>query len=85
MQTAMHAIFLAVTLGPLAIACIFFLLSGYCGMRMLWNLRPDREWLAALSAPWALFSERFYTEQGRVFHRRFQRFFRLFALWLLGW
>lgn len=79
------AIFLVVMLSPLLIACLFFLVSLYFGTRMLLNVRKDREFLAAVSTPFALFSESFYTDEGRLFFRRFQQFFRLFTLWLLGW
>lgn len=77
--------FFIVMLGPLVVACLFFLVSLYFGTRMLLNLREDHEILAAVSAPFALFSERFYTAKGKLFYERFQKFFRLFAIWLLGW
>ena len=74
-----------VAFAPLAIACCCFLVALYYMTRMLGHIKDSRRLISYVAAPVVVLAESSYTSEGVVYLRSFQRWFRRFSLWLLGW
>ena len=81
----MLAALVAVAFAPLAVASVCFVVALYYMARMFGHVRAERRGLSYLAGPAVLVAESFYTAEGVLYFRAFQRWLRRFSLWLLCW